>query len=141
MSKFKKGDIVEDGLSNRFVILKSVKGDPTVIDVFNISGGYREHLYNWNFTLTKAKRAKFITGRVDGYGALILKASGQTYINVGCRVFQNIKEARKHWSNGPNGNHFDDPLDEDQRAFRHNANITRLKQTEKLYAKFKEKTQ
>ncbi len=103
--------------------------------------GYLDSLYDWNFTSTKKKPAKFITGKVDGFDALILKASGKTFISVGCRVFHNLKEARQHWSNGPDGHHFDDPLDEGQAIFRHKANIKRLKQTEKLYAKFKEKTQ
>ncbi len=43
MSKFKKGDIVDNYAGDRFVVLEQVKGD-TVIEVFNLDGIFRQSL-------------------------------------------------------------------------------------------------
>lgn len=139
MTKFKKGDVVSHYASGDTHVVLKRRPKKDYFNTFNVTQGYVEGYSPSDYLPTKKKSVAVVSREIDGFEAFAFKRGGKTVISVGCRVFANLKEARKHWSNGEDGHHYNDELyTEEDRAYRKQSNIKRLKATEKLVAKLKE---
>lgn len=139
MSKknYKVGDVLLDDNMEYVVISRFVS--------FNLTVGYEEDIPAGGKLLKR--KYKVTRGKVDNYTGYVLSHKGKVeYIIVGCRVFTSLDEARKHWSNGPDGHHyklrtyktFNGFIDVDVygvTAVRYEENNNRLKATEKFVAR------
>lgn len=139
-SQFKRGSVVNFG-GYRVVIIRN---GPDVT-FFELEHEYQDTTTRENFYgawLTGEKPFKVVTGKVDGYNGAVLKRGKEQYISVGCRIFHNLSEAKKHWSNGKTGYHFggDGFYERDGKELiqRRNANSKRYADTKTLVAKMKE---